>query len=123
MIIIGFLLLTAFVIWIVVEALQMIEEGTPAKDSDILEMLELKSKDYMMHRTWGGKFYLKTYRTTVSAPTIYQTSYSLLFPYYIEEVGMVPFWYKSADKIRELFEQKIANSKFQVTKRDKLGLN
>ncbi len=121
MIIIGFILLTAFVIWIVVEALQMIEEGTPAKDSDILEMLELKGKDYEIHKTWDGKFRLKTYRTT--APTVYPTSYSLLFPYYIEEVGMVPFWYKSADKIRELFEQKIANSKFQVTKRDKLGLN
>ena len=122
MIIIVFLLLIAFLIWMIVEVLQMSEEGTPAKDSDILEMLELKGNDYEVGQTWDSKFKLYTsYRH--DAPSIFQTSYSLIFPYYISEVGMVPFWYKSADKIRELFKQKIAKSNFQVTKRDKLGLN
>lgn len=121
MIIIVFLLLIAFLIWMIVEVLQMSEEGTPAKDSDILEMLELKSEVYELGQVWDGKFKLTgSYRHT--APSIFQTSYSLLFPYYISGVGMVPFWYKSADKIRELFKQKIAKSNFQVTKRDKLGL-
>ena len=41
MIIIVFLLIIAFLVWMIVEVSQMSEEGTPAKDSDILEMLEL----------------------------------------------------------------------------------
>lgn len=121
MIIIVFLLVIAFIVWMIVEVFQMSEEGTPAKDSDILEMLELKGNDYEVGQTWDGKFKLTvSYRH--KAPSICETSYSLLFPYYISEVGMVPFWYKSADKIREIIKHRLAKSNFQVTKRDKLGL-
>lgn len=121
MIIIVFLLLIALLIWMIVEVLHISEEGTPAKDSDILEMLELKGKNYEVGQTWDSKFKLYT-SYLHDTPSIYETSYSLLFPYYISGVGMVPFWYKSADKIRELMKHRLAKSNFQVTKRDKLGL-
>lgn len=112
-------LIAAFIVWMIVEGLHISEEGTPAKDSDILEMLELKGNDYEVGQTWDSKFKL----TASTAPSIYETRYSLLFPYHISGVGMVPFWYKSADKIRELIKHRLAKSNFQVTKRDKLGLN
>ena len=106
----------------VVECINMIEHGTPAKDSDILEMLE-NNKDYFdTDKKWNDKFRLYTsYRS--SAPSIHQTQYSIIFPYYIDDVGVVPIWYKSAGRIRKIFEEKISASKYEVTKRDKLGLN
>lgn len=120
MIVVVFLLIVAFILWVSTEIFQIVGEGTPAKDSDILEMLEIRGNDYQVNKTWNLKFYLHAYRN--SAPPIYQTTNSLLFPYYISGVGMVPFWYKSADQIRELFKDKLVDSKYQVTKRDKLGL-
>ena len=48
--------------------------------------------------------------------------YSLLFPYYINHVGVIPFWYKSAKVLDQMFKEKIATSRYKVTKRDKLGL-
>jgi len=120
--IILFLLVIALVIGIIIECINMAEHGTPAKDSDILEMLENCESSYEVEKKWNDKFKLKaSYRTL--APTIHQTQYSVIFPYYISDVGVIPIWYKSAGRIRKIFEEKISASKYDVTKRDKLGLN
>jgi len=115
------LLILGLVVWIVVESINLFEFETPAKDLDILEMLEKHKVDYGLERKWNDKFALKaSFRS--NAPNICQTEYSLLFPYYIANVGVVPIWYKSASKIKQMFEEKISASSYTTTKREKLGL-
>jgi hypothetical protein len=122
MIILLVLVIVALIMWIICESLHVFEEGAPAKDSDILEMLEKYQADFDLDKKYNDKFKLKaSYRS--NAPSIHQTQYSIIFPYYISGVGVVPIWYKSASKIKQMFDEKISTSKYTVTKRDKLGLN
>ena len=116
------LLIVALVVYIGFESLPILEEGAPAKDSDILEMLQKFQADFDIDTKWNGKFKLYAHWKT-SAPDIHQTQYSIIFPYYIDGVGVVPIWYKSASKIKQMFDEKISTSKYTTTKRDKLGLN
>lgn len=113
------LLIIALLIWAFTEIALLIEEGTPAEDSDILEMLEKYKDIYTIDKKWNDKFKL----TAWQAPNIHQTKYSIIFPYYISGVGVVPIWYKSAGGFKTIFEEKISASKYKTTKRDKLGLN
>jgi len=122
MIVIIILLVVAVFIGIVAECIDILEQGTPAKDADILEMLEKQEANYDVDRKWNDKFKLKAHWKS-EAPSIHQTQYSIIFPYYIDDVGVVPIWYKSAARIKSIFEAKIAKSKYTVSKRDKLGLN
>lgn len=121
MITVFILLISAILVWVIIESVNVFELGTPATDSDILEMLEKSGVDYSLEQKWNSKFKLSTHWKT-SAPNIHQTQYSIIFPYYIKDVGIVPIWYKSASKIKQMFEEKISASKYVVTKRDKLGL-
>ena len=120
--IILFLLTIALAIGIIIECVNMFEHGTPAKDSDILEMLEKCGVDFDVDKKWNDKFKLYAH-WKIPAPDIHQTQYSIIFPYYISNVGVVPIWYKSAGKIKSMFEEKISASKYTTSKRDKLGLN
>lgn len=121
--IIVFLLTIALAIGIIIECVNMFEHGTPAKDSDILEMLEKYEVDFCVDKKWNDKFKLYTSSYKSNAPDIHQTQYSIIFPYYISNVGVVPIWYKSTSRIRSMFKEKITASKYTTTKRDKLGLN
>lgn len=108
----------ALLVWAFIEVALITEEGTPAEDSDILEMLEKYQAEYTVDKKWNDKFKLTTWK----APNIHQTQYSIIFPYYIDGVGVVPIWYKSADRLKTIFEEKISASKYKTTKRGKLGL-
>jgi hypothetical protein len=121
MIILLILLILGLAIGIIVECINIFELGTPAKDSDIIEMLGNYGADYDVDKKWDEQFILKTSSRSL-APNIYQTEFSIIFPYYICDVGVVPIWYKSASKIKSMFEEKISASKYTTSKRDKLGL-
>jgi hypothetical protein len=121
---ITFLVILVIIVSIVlvgVESFNLFELGLPPKDSDILETLEKYKVEYDVDRKWNDKFKLKaSYRS--NTPDIHQTQYSIIFPYYIKEVGLVPIWYNSTKIIEQLFKDKIAKSKYTTTKREKLGL-
>jgi hypothetical protein len=121
MIIVFILLIVGLTIGTIMECINIFEQGTPAKDSDILEMLEKCGVDFNVDKKWNDKFKLYAH-WKISAPDIHQTQYSIIFPYYIDGVGVVPIWYKSASKIKSMFEEKISTSKYTTTKRGKLGL-
>ena len=120
MIILFVLLIVALIMWIIFESFYIFEEGAPAKDQDILEMLEAKKNEFYLDKSWNDNFKLKS--RSYYTHNISQIKYSLLFPYYINHVGLVPVWYKSAKVVNQMFKDKIAASKYKVTKRDKLGL-
>lgn len=115
------LLILGLVVWGIVESVNLFDLGSPPKDSDILEMLEKYRADYDADRSWNDKFILKT-SFRLNMPNIHQTTYSIILPYYISDVGVVPIWYKSAKEIEKLFKDKIAKSSYTITKREKLGL-
>ena len=115
------LVIIGLIVLSVVELGNLFELETPPNDSDILEMLEKYKMEYEVDRKWNDKFKLKaSFRS--NTPNINQTQYSILFPYYIDGVGLVPIWYKSTKIIEELFKDKIAKSKYKITTREKLGL-
>jgi len=118
---ITFLVIIVSIVLVGVESFNLFELGLPPKDSDILETLEKYKVEYDVDRKWNDKFKLKaSYRS--NTPDIHQTQYSIIFPYYIKDVGLVPIWYNSTKIIEQLFKDKIAKSKYTTTKREKLGL-
>jgi hypothetical protein len=117
-----FLIILLILGLVLVESINLFELGSPPKDSDILEMLEKYGADYDVEKKWNDKFILKaSFRLNI--PGIHQTKCSIIFPYYIDDVGVVPIWYNSSNKIKQIFGEKISASKYTITKRDKLGLN
>lgn len=117
------LIILGLFVWICVESVNLFEFGLPPKDSDVLEMLEKYSGGYELDRNWNDKFKLtSSFRSNSNSPNIHQIRYSIIFPHCIDGVGLVPIWYKSTKIIEQLFKDKIANSKYKTTKREKLGL-
>jgi hypothetical protein len=115
------LVIIGLIVLVWVELLNLLNLGIPPKDSDILEMLEKYSVGYEIDRKYNDKFKLKSsFRS--NSPDIHQTQYSILFPYHIKDIGLVPIWYKSTKIIEQLFKDKITNSKYKTTTREKLGL-
>jgi hypothetical protein len=110
--------------WVIAELFLFCEEGTPPKDSDVLEMLEKYSNQYTSIREsyTGGSYYIQS-RSSYQVKEIYKTKYSLLFPYYIDNVGVIPVWYKSAPQIEAIFKELKKGSEFENKKRKKLGLD
>lgn len=120
MIVLIILLVIFIILWGGRELIELLEQGSPASDSDILEMLELKQGEYYLDKHWSGAFQLSA--RSYDTERIVKTRYSILFPYYINNVGVVPVWYKSVKVLNQMFEEQIASSKYKITKRDKLGL-
>lgn len=123
MIILVGLIVLAILFWVGCELIQFLEEGTPPKDSDVLEMLEKYGNHYDDFReNWDGKPYIIG-RSSYHVKQIYKTKYSLLFSYYISGVGVIPVWYKSASQIETIFKELIKGTEFENKKRKKLGLD
>ena len=115
------LVIIVSIVLVAVEIVNLFELGIPPNNSDILEMVEKYEVEYEVDKKWNDKFKLKaSYRS--NTPNINQTKYSIIFPYYISDVGLVPIWYKSTKIIEQLFKDKIAKSKYTTTKREKLGI-
>lgn len=121
LIVLAVLVLFALVVF---ELVLLSEEGAPPKDSDVLEMLEKYRNHYdkIRENYSGGNYYIGG-RVSYEVKDIYKTKYSLLFPYYITGVGVIPAWYKSASQIENIFKELMKGSEFENNKRKKLGLD
>ena len=115
----------ALFVSIVHEIIFVFEYGTPPKDKDVLEMWEKCKDSYKeLNQTYNDQFRLDKGRGyyDITAPKIIKFNYSLIWFGYIKDVGVLPRWYKSSKLIKQRFNEEIKNSKYTVTKRDKLGL-
>ena len=123
MIFLTILLFIAIFLAIVHEIIFVCEYGTPPKDKDVLEMWEKSGDIYnSLDKSYNDQFRLDTKQWSIT-PKIIKFNYSLLWFGYISDVGVLPRWYKSSKIIKQRFNEEIKNSKYTVTKRDKLGLD
>ena len=100
----GFLIFL-LIVWAIFETVQMFMEGTPPHDEDVLEAIDkagvdqIKLSGYDNERLVFGDQY-----RGFCTPRIKKLK-SLIFPYSIDGVGCIPFWYKSEKIITDSFKK------------------
>jgi hypothetical protein len=129
MIVLLIVLLVGLLFLFIFETIVLSEEGSPIPDKDISDYLDKIEKENLIEgvtKRWNDKFVLNirgyTHRHNDN-PNIYQTQYSLLFPYHISNVGVIPIWSKSYTRIRKIFKEDIEKTPYKTNKRKKLGLD
>ena len=129
MIVLIIVLIVSLLILGIFELVTSCELGSPIPEKDISDYLDKIEKENLINgvsKRWNDKFVLNvngySHRHT-SNPSIYQTQYSLIFPYHIDSVGVIPIWSKSYTRLRTIFKENIENSSYKTDKRKKLGLD
>jgi hypothetical protein len=129
MVVLLIILIVGLVVLGVLESIALFELGSPISDKDISDYLDKIEKENLIEgvtKRWNDKFVLNvrgyTHRHNDN-PNIYQTQYSLLFPYYIVDVGVIPIWSKSYTRLRNIFKEDIEKTPYKTNKRKKLGLD
>jgi hypothetical protein len=129
MIVLLIVLIVGLLILGIFELVTSCELGSPIPEKDISDYLDKIEKENLINgvsKRWNDKFVLNvngfSHRHT-SNPSIYQTQYSLIFPYHITDVGVIPIWSKSYTRLRTIFKENIENSSYKTDKRKKLGLD
>jgi hypothetical protein len=113
----------------IIETVTTCELGSPISEKDISDYLDKIEKENLINGVtlrWNDKFVLNVKGFThrhYDNPSIYQTQYSLLFPYHITDVGVIPIWSKSYTRLKNIFKENIENSSYKTNKRKKLGLD
>lgn len=113
----------------IVEAVTACELGSPISEKDISDYLDKIEKEKLINgvnKRWNDKFVLNVKgfnHRHYDNPSIYETQYSLIFPYHITDVGVIPVWSKSYTRLRTIFKENIENSSYKTDKRKKLGLD
>lgn len=122
------LVLIGILALIIMESIILFEEGSPIPDQDISDYLDKIESENLINgvtKRWNDKFVLNVNGYTarhMDNPSIYETQYSILFPYYVYDVGVIPIWSKSYSRVKKLFKNNIENSTYKTGKRKKLGL-
>ena len=129
MIVLIIVLIVGLLILGIFELVTSCELGSPIHEKDISDYLDKIEKENLINgvsKRWNDKFVLNvngfSHRHT-SNLSIYQTQYSLIFPYHIDGVGVIPIWSKSYTRLRTIFKENIENSSYKTDKRKKLGLD
>jgi hypothetical protein len=129
MIVLLIVLIVGLLVLGIFELVTSCELGSPIPEKDISDYLDKIEKENLINgvsKRWNDKFVLNvngfSHRHT-SNPSIYQTQYSLIFPYHIDGVGVIPIWSRSYTRIKTIFKENIENSSYKTDKRKKLGLD
>jgi hypothetical protein len=128
MIVLIVILIIGLIVLGIIETITAYELGSPVPDKDISDYLDKIESENLINgvsKRWNDKFVLNVKGYTArhtNNPSIYQTQYSIIFPYYITDVGVIPIWSKSYSRVKKLFKDNIENSVYKTDKRKKLGL-
>ena len=113
----------------IIETVTACDLGSPISEKDISDYLDKIEKENLINGVtlrWNDKFVLNVNgfnHRHRDNPSIYETQYSLIFPYHITDVGVIPIWSKSYRRVKNLFKENIENSSYKTDKRKKLGLD
>jgi hypothetical protein len=102
------------------------EFGAPVSDKDLLEALGEIPEAVEDPTSWRysdgvDKDYIKIKLITGKTCKFQKPEYSLIFPYYDSDLGVVPIWYHSADVIKKVHEAKMRETGIKQSGREKLG--
>jgi hypothetical protein len=129
MVVLLIILIVGLVVLGILETVTTCELGSSIPEKDISDYLDKIEKENLIDgvtKRWNDKFVLNvngySHRHN-NNPNIYQTQYSLIFPYHITDVGVIPIWSRSYTRIKTLFKENIDNSSYKTNKRKKLGLD
>lgn len=128
MVVLLIILIVGLVVLGIFESIALFELGSPISDKDISDYLDKIESENLINgvsKRWNDKFVLNVKGYTArhtNNPSIYQTQYSIIFPYHITDVGVIPIWSKSYSRVKKLFKDNIENSVYKTDKRKKLGL-
>jgi hypothetical protein len=128
MIVLIIIVIVGLVALSIIETVTACELGSPISNKDISDYLDKIEKENLINgvtKRWNDRFVLNVKgfnHRHYDNPSIYQTRYSLLFPYYITDIGVIPIWSKSYTRLKTIFKENIENSSYKTDKRKKLGL-
>jgi hypothetical protein len=125
MVVLLIVLIVGLLVWGIFESVALFELGAPISDKDLSDYLDKIENENLIDgisQRWNDKFVLNV-RGYGNNPSIYETEYSILFPYHIPDVGVIPIWSKSYSRVKKLFKDNIENSVYKTDKRKKLGLD
>ena len=129
MVVLLIILIVGLFIWGIFESIAFFDLGASISDKDLSDYLDKIENENLIDgisQRWNDKFVLNVrgYSSRyVNNPSIYETQYSILFPYHIPDVGVIPIWSKSYSRVKKLFKDNIENSVYKTDKRKKLGLD
>ena len=127
MIVLIIVLIVALLVGIIFEGINYFEFGKlTVSDKDLSEALGTNPELDKDLTSWRGdsgvdKDYIKLKLITGKSCRFRKTEYSLLFPYYDFDLGVVPVWYRSAEVIKKVHEAKMREAGIKQTGREKLG--
>lgn len=128
MVVLLVVLIAGLIVLGIIETVTACELGSPISDKDTSDYLDRIENENLINGVtlrWNDKYVLNIKGYTSrhhSNPSIYQTQYSIIFPYHITDVGVIPIWSKSYSRVKKLFKGNIENSSYKTDKRKKLGL-
>jgi hypothetical protein len=128
MIVLIIIVIVGLVALSIIETVTACELGSPISNKDISDYLDKIEKENLINgvtKRWNDRFVLNVKgfnHRPHNNPSIYQTRYSLLFPYHITDIGVIPIWSKSYTRLKTIFKENIENSSYKTNKRKKLGL-
>lgn len=121
-------LIAVLLIGIIIEGINYFEFGKlTVSDKDLSEALganpecNISDPNSWRYDSSVDKDYIKLKLITGKSCKFNKPEYSLVFPYYDYDLGVVPFWYHSADVIKKVHEAKMREAGIKRTGREKLG--
>ena len=129
MIVLICVLVLALLIGAIVEGINYFEFGKlTVSDKDLSEALGTNPELIQDDSNWSyssrngvDKDYIRLRLITSKSCKFKKPEFSLIFPYYDSDLGVVPFWYHSADVIKKVHEAKMRETGIKQTGREKLG--
>jgi hypothetical protein len=112
--------LTAFIlVYSVVLGIYLAENSGVLEEQILKDYLDTLGDDYEIHTSeYYTRIYPKASSNVRRNIEISPIGFKMLFPYYIEDIGVIPFWSKSKTRIDTMF----TNAPKKDWKRERLGL-
>ena len=113
-------ILTAFIIvYSIMVGIYLAENSGVLEEQILKDYLDTLGDDYEIHTSeYYTRIYPKESSDVRKNIEISPIGFKMIFPYYIEDIGVIPFWSKSKTRIDTMF----TSAPRKDWKREKLGL-
>lgn len=113
-------ILTAFILVYSAVVMMFLADNSGVLEEQILkDYLDTLGDDYEIHTSeYYTRIYPKTSSNVRRNIEISPRGSKMIFPYYIKDIGVIPFWSKSKTRIDNMF----TNAPKKDWKRERLGL-